>query len=108
MTLSEFKDELNSINGFENKVAYLCFPEKQAPELPYICYLESGSNNFNADNHAYLKSKIVDVELYSKNKDIASEEAIEEKFDELGIPFEKDETYIKSEKCYEVIYTVEV
>ena len=51
---------------------------------------------------------MVDIELYSKNKDIASEEVIEEKLDEMKLPFEKDETYIESEKCYEVIYTVEV
>lgn len=108
MKLSDFSDELESIDGFEGKVAYRAFPEKEAPDLPFICYLESGSNNFNADNIAYVKKKIVDIELYSRNKDIASEEAIEEKLNELGLPFEKDETYINSEKCYEIIYTVEV
>lgn len=108
MKLSELKENLNNISGFEGKVAYREFPEGDAPNLPFICYLENGSNNFSADNISYLKKKIVDIELYSKEKDIASEEAIEMKLDELSIPFEKDETYIPSEKCYEVIYTVEV
>lgn len=108
MKLSELKDNLNSISGFQGKVAYRAFPENKAPDLPFICYLENGSNNFSADNISYLKRKVVDIELYSKNKDISSEEVIEEKLDEMKLPFEKDETYIESEKCYEVIYTVEV
>lgn len=108
MKLSELNDKLKSISGFEEKVAYRCFPEGKAPELPFICYLETGSDNFSADNISYLKKKVVSIELYSKNKDIASEEAIESKLDELGLPFEKDETYIQSEKCYEIVYTVEV
>lgn len=108
MKLSDIRVELESINGFKGKVAYRAFPENEAPDLPFICYLETGSNNFNADNISYIKGKIIAIELYSKNKDIASEEAIEQKLDELGLPFEKDETYISSEKCYEIIYTVEV
>lgn len=108
MNLSELNDELNSIEGFSEKVAYREFPENEAPDLPFICYLETGSNNFSADNHSYFKRKSIDIELYSKKKDLASEEAIENKLDELGLPFDKDETYISSEKCYEVVYTVEV
>lgn len=108
MTLSDLREGLESIEGFENKVAYRAFPEKEAPELPFICFLETDSDNFNADNHAYLKVKVVDIELYSKLKDINSEGLIESKLDELSLPFRKDETYIDSEKCYEIIYTVEV
>ena len=108
MKLKELHKELESISGFEGKVAYRSFPKKEAPNLPFICYLETGSDNFDADNYAYFKVKEVAIELYSKEKDLASEEAIEKKLDEIGIPFDKDETYITSEQCYETIYTVEV
>lgn len=108
MKLSELKDALNSISGFKGKVTYRAFPENEAPELPFICYLSGSSDNFSADNISYFKKTSVDIELYSKKKDIASEEAIESKLDEIGLPYEKDETYIASEQCYEVIYSVEV
>lgn len=108
MTLPELGKELESIDGFKSKVAYRSFPENEAPGLPFICYLANDSNNMFADNIAYIKKSEVDIELYSRFKDMASEKAIEDKLDELMLPFTKNEIYINEEKCYQIVYTVEV
>lgn len=100
MTLTELFNLLNSIEGFTGKVAYNSFPENEAPELPFICYLVTNSDNIKADNRVYVKRNVVHVELYSKAKDINAESLIESAFDNSLIPWEKNETYISSESCF--------
>lgn len=106
--LNKLREILESIPGFEKKVAYRAFPVNEAPKLPFICYLETGIDNFFADNTVYVSRRIVDIELYSKNRDVVSEELIEEKLRDNSITWTKDIEYLEDEKCYEVIYTVEV
>lgn len=45
MELQELKERLEQ-TGFP--VAYYSFPENEAPPLPFICYLVTGSDNFAA------------------------------------------------------------
>ena len=91
MTLKELNTALKTINGFNNKVAYRAWPVGQAPKLPFICYLATQTDNFDADNSVYHVLQGVDVELYTAKKDIATEELIEAKFAELNIVWDKYE-----------------
>lgn len=106
--LEELSIILESIAGFKDKVAYRSFPVGEAPKLPFICYLETQTNNIYADNEVYMSMSVVDIELYSKHRDLRSEKKIEDKLRENHITWTKDIEYIDDEKCYEVIYTVEV
>lgn len=108
MTLTELYTALTGITGFKNKVVYRAFPEGEAPALPFICYLVEGSDNFGADDIVYKSITKVQIELYSENKDTASESAIESLLASLSIYWEKDEVYIDDERCYEIIYYIEV
>lgn len=108
MIIENLREILESIPEFKNKVAYRAFPKNEAPKLPFICYLETGTDNFFADNTVYLSSSIVDIELYSSVRDLESERIIEAKLLENNITWTKDIEYIDSEKVYEVVYTVEV
>lgn len=87
-------------------VAYRAWPEGEAPELPYICYLVTGSSNFAADGQVYEKILRLQVELYTKFKD----EALEDKVEQVLSSFvwEATEEYIDSEKCYQILYEIEV
>lgn len=85
--------------------AYHHFAEGESPEPPFICYLLPGSNNFSADGKAYYKINEVHIELYTDLKDLAVEQQLEEVLDEHGIFYNKSETWIESEKLYEVLYT---
>ena len=106
MTLSALKTLLES--AMPGKVVYLAWPEKEAPALPYVCYLESDSDNFAADNIVYHARKKVQIELYSKYKDPTSEALIENALTSAGIFYESTDTYLEDEKCHERIYTIEV
>lgn len=103
MTLTELTDLLKS-TGIP--VTYYAWPENQAPQLPFICYLTPGSNNFAADGMVYYPVTQVNVELYTKIKSPETEAKVEEAL--ASIFWDKSETYIDSEKCYQIVYEIEV
>lgn len=87
-------------------VTYRKWAENAAPPLPNICYLVSNSNNFAADGKVYYRTNRVQVELYTKCKDLEAEAKVESALDSLY--WEKTETYIEGEKCYQILYEIEV
>lgn len=108
MTLAEIQSMLNSIEGFSGKVAYRAFPVGKAPKLPFICYMFTNTNNFNADNKVYHVIQSVDIELYTKTKDITSEGLIETALNSNNIVWEKYEEWIDDEEVYQITYEIEV
>lgn len=106
MTLKDLNTALNSISGFNKKVAYRAFPVGKAPKLPFICYLCTNTDNFNADDEVYQVIQEVDIELYTAKKDEVSEQAIEAMLAEQHLSWEKYEDFIDSENCYMITYTV--
>lgn len=108
MELKELFAILNGIEGFKDKVAYRSFPIGSAPSLPFICYLQTSTNNTFADNKTFNVVSGVDIELYTNSKDIESEELIENALNENCIPWNKFEEYIDEEKMYQITYSVEV
>lgn len=101
MTLEQLHELLKS-TGFP--VAYGYFSEKQ--QFPYILYRVTYSNNFGADNRVYQKNSHIQVELYTKLKDQHAEGKTEQALSSLF--WEKSEEYIDSEKCYQILYEIEV
>lgn len=87
-------------------VTYREWPEGKAPPLPFICYLSSGANNFVADGQVYFSANPIRVELYTRIKSPDVEHLVEAAL--ADIPWTKDETYIDSEKCYLILYEIEV
>lgn len=106
MTLSGLRTVVSQISGFSTKVAYRAFPVGKAPALPFICISETGTDNFGADNIVYQVIQNVDIELYTKRKDVQTERKVEAQLHESGLFWEKTETYIESENCYEIVYSV--
>ena len=96
---------LQILNETQIPFAYHHFAEGESPEPPFICYLLPGSNNFSADGKVYYKINEVHIELYTDLKDLAVEQQFEDVLDEHGIFYNKSETWIESEKLYEVLYT---
>lgn len=112
MTLEDIANILNGIPSFAGKVTYYAWSENDplnpAPPLPYICYMETGSDNYNADGIVYYPVKQIDIELYSRIKDPASESAIEAALTAAGLIYDKICDYITSENCYMTTYEIEV
>lgn len=88
--------------------AYDHFAEGESPEPPFICYLLPESNNFAADGVVYFKANQVHIELYTDKKDLLVEQIVETVLDKHGIFYERTETWIESEKLYEVLYYFEL
>ena len=88
--------------------AYDHFAEGESPKPPFICYLLPGSDNFAADGKVYFKRNEVRIEVYTDRKDLALESRIETVLDEYGVFYSKSETWINSEKLYEVMYQFEM
>ena len=84
------------------------FAEGEAPDPPFVCYLLPGSDNFSADGKVYYRISEARVELYTDQKDFAAEGKLEDALDGCGIFYEKSETWIDSEKLYEVLYVFEM
>ena len=103
MTLSEIKTMLGT-TGLP--VTYRAWPIDEAPPMPYIFYLVAFSNNFGADNVVYWTINHLQIELYTKLKDPESEGKVESALSSLY--WEKTETYIDEEKCYQIMYEIEV
>ena len=88
--------------------AYDHFAEGEAPDPPFVCYLLPGSDNFSADGKVYYRISEARVDLYTDQKDFAAEGKLEDALDACGIFYEKSETWIDSEKLYEVLYVFEI
>lgn len=88
--------------------AYHHFAEGESASPPFLIYLLAKSDNFSADGKAYFKANEVHLELYSDVKDLELEEKVEAVLDRYGIFYEKLESFIESEKLYEVLYVFEM
>lgn len=88
-------------------VAYHHFIKAKSP--PFIVYYRVNSKNFVADDTVYTKTNIYRIELYTKQKDVNKEIEIENLLDRSGIIYEViSESYIESEKIYQVIYEINI
>lgn len=105
MTEKEFYKMLKESNF---PAAYHHFEEGKSPEPPFLIYLFPSTNNFAADGNIYKSVNQLDIELYTDKKDLKSEKKIEKILKENGIFFQKTESFIETEKLYEVLYETEV
>ncbi len=105
MTFDEIKTALDAA-GFP--VTYYQWPIGEVPALPYVCYFFPRSADDAADNSNYGKISAIAVELYTDNKDVNVERQMERALGAMGLVWEKSETYIDSERMYEVLYESEV
>lgn len=105
MTYKEVNTVIASI-GID--YAYDHFTDDTGHELPFICFMYSNSSDLEADNINYQKIRALDIELYTENKDFELEETVESVLNANGFVYTKEETYIESERMYEVIFHTSV
>ena len=103
MTLAELKTQLDTSRL---PVAYEHFDESSVPAMPFVCYAEVSSDNFAADGVVYLPVKVIEVQLFTKIKDISAEAALEGAMS--GLFWQKESEWDEDELCYRVIYTIQI
>lgn len=106
MNFEQFAALLGAIPEISGKVAMSAFPDGEAPNLPFVVYRQTGSNNLAADNHVYFSRPIVEIELYTEIKSPDTEAALESALASAELIWTKDEDYLDSERCYMITYTV--
>ena len=87
---------------------YYQFAEKEVPAPPFVVFWYPDHNDDFADNTNYGRVVELNIELYTDNKDFTQEAAVERVLTAAGLAYEKSETYIDSERMYEVLYETEV
>ena len=109
MKYTEVKAMLDNIKTtYGVPYAYYSFPEKEAPELPYITFYYPASRNIASDDDVYQLVEELTIELYTENKDFALEKNIESVFKAYGIVWDKSEDYINSEHMFMITYETEI
>ena len=105
MTYQEIMSVANQ-TGFP--FAYDHFAEGESPDPPFLIFTLPGSVNFSADGKPYVKGTVLNFELYTDQKDPVLEEAVEAVLEANGLYYTKSETWVETEKLYEVLYEMEV
>lgn len=99
--------------GTHLPVAYGFFKDEEEVEegegvsLPCITYQVAYSGNFGAENRVYEKIENVDIFLFTKTKDPATEYILESALDAADIFWQVTETYLSTQKCIQRIYEVQ-
>lgn len=102
------EDVIRMIEEMGMPYAYDHFVEGESPDPPFLVFLYPRSDNFAADGKVYYKINQLNIELYSDLKDVSLEAKIEAVLDKHGFYYEKTETWIDSEKLYEILYQFEM
>lgn len=92
------------LQSLQIPVAYDHFNSKV--ETPYIVYTFNGLDTFKADDSIYFKENRYAIYLVTDTKDTNLEDSIESLFESNNIIYDKNESYIDSERTYQIVYTI--
>lgn len=89
-------------------VVYRAWTGGQIPPLPWLCYFETSTENFGADNKVYFPIQNAMIELYTEEKSPELESKVEAVLDGADLFWYKTETYIDAQHCYQIAYEITV
>ena len=104
----KYEDIKTMLGATSMSATYYEWPIGHVPDLPYLVWYLPGSQNFTADDKVYQKIDTLNVELYTEEKDFTTEAIVEGVLNANYMAWDKVETYIESERMYQVLYTMEV
>lgn len=110
MNWNELESRINSFyldseNGI--KIPYSHFDFDREVEPPHLMSTEIDSDNFIADNKIYFKKCNARLELTTDSRDRELEKRVEEEI-LFDIIWEREVTYIQSEKVWNISYFFEI
>ena len=88
--------------------AFIVDAEHPAPEPPFIVYLRTFDTTIASDFEVHGKWKNYQVELYTKEKDIAAERKVEAVLNHIDPEYDTSEIYIENEGLYQIVYLIKV
>lgn len=97
MTLAEF------VALFENVGMPIAFDHFKTPQaLPYLVYIIYANEQMAADNKTFHSAPMLQLELYTEQKDMTKEATVEAIIDDFF--YTKEEEYLDDEQMYMVAY----
>lgn len=103
-----YKEISQMIAGAGLPYAYYQFPEDTPQAPPFICFFFSNTDDVFADDTNYQRIVQLNIELYTNVKDFELEASLEEILTNNNLTYYKEESYIDSEKLYQIAYEMEV
>lgn len=91
-----------------NGVAYDFFPVGAAPALPFAVWRSPSIDAFGADNINFYNALDIEIEVLTEKRDLTREATIEDKLTANGIFYTKNAVYLDDEKCYQILYEMEI
>lgn len=105
MTIQQIASMIDEI-GIQN--AYYQFEDGRELTPPWICFRYPESDDVYADDSNYQAISQLSIELYSAEKDFASEAEVEAVLIAHGLAWAKFESHLQDEHLYLVTYETEV
>lgn len=102
------KEVAEMVAGIGLPYAYYQFSDDTPQSLPFVCYFYGPSDDVFADSKNYAKIRVLNIELYTKDKDFELEDIVEGILEENNLTYYKEENYIDSEKMNQTAYEMEV
>ena len=97
MTLAEF------VELFEDCGMPIAFDHFKTPQaLPYLVYIVAGNEEMAADNKTFHYDPVLQLELYTEQKDMDKEATVESIIRDFF--YTKEEDYLDDEQMYMVAY----
>jgi len=106
MTLSEL---VTLLHGTGYPVSFSHFDtddDNPPPPPPFITYMTPSDEALYADDRNYYNMTDVDIELYTRGKDLDAERSIESIFSDNDIPYVASQRWIDGEKVFQKLYEV--
>ena len=103
-----YEDVVTMLEEADLPLAYDHFAEGEAPDPPFLVFLCPDTDTMFADDRVYEKIETLAVELYTDRKDPAAEAKVEAILGRHGLPWQKTEVWIESEKMYEARYETQI
>lgn len=103
-----YKEIATMISSIGLPYTYDSFPNNIAPNPPYVVFNYPQSDDFGADNRNYVSIDVLNIELYTSEKDFTTEASLEAVLESNGLFYEKTEAYIRDERLFQISYVCEV
>ena len=88
--------------------AYYQFPDDTPQEPPFLCWFFSVNTDTMADNENYVDKEVLNIELYTKQRDFEQEAEVEAALKSYGFVYAKEASFVDSEKIWQISYESEV
>lgn len=88
--------------------AYHEFENKTHQAPPYVIFEYTGDNDFHADDQNYQEITVLQISLYTREKDIYTEAIIKQILTNNDLVWEWDSSYVDSEALHRTTFYTEV